>query len=544
MKHYNTLLKLFLISFFSQFVYGQSVRYSWPMDSSLPLTGNYGEIRPNHFHTGIDLSTNGKEGLPVHAIADGSVSRIRINSGGYGRCVYIRHENGQVSVYAHLSAFNTELHQYLFAEINKRQVYELDLTVPSGVLKLKKGQLIGLSGNSGGSSGPHLHFEIRDDKTEVPYNPLVYFKKEDHVAPQLTAIAWYELSDPHAAKLLHFQKASSASPVLKLPDYVSASTNIGFAFAAYDLLKSGGNKNQVNAARLLLDGTEIYAHNFTGLRFENNRYVNEFADRQGGYFLQKCFLPENYPSGIYTGGKTDGRILLKDTLWHTLKVELRDEAGNTSTLQQAIRCRHLSPLREPLCKADWVTTKESASIVNAKAILRVPAGGLYNSACIRLETQSGLLSILPANINFASPWMAVLPVPAELKDKAAKIIFKNGNTVLTPDLSKDSLYLEIKSSGSYSLSTDLQNPEVKALWKVSKNGGGPSVLRFLMRDKQSGIDRFELLVNGQWTFAYFDAKSDQLLLERKGLPKGPLHIRLFVTDKCENVAVFSTTFKP
>lgn len=540
----RTRFSTLFLSFLFYLGNGQVSRYSWPMDSLLPITGNYGEIRPNHFHTGIDLSTKGKEGLPVYAVEDGSVSRIRINSGGFGRCVYIRHDNGQVSVYAHLNDFTADLQNYLFAELYKRQVYELDLTVPPNVLKIKKGQLIGHSGNSGGSSGPHLHFEIRDDKSEVPLNPLLYLKKEDKVAPQLSAIAWYELSDPKAPKLLHFQKATSASPVLKLPDFVTPSCYIGFAFAAFDLLQPAGNKNQVNAARLLLDGNEIYAHIFTGLRFENNRFVNEFADRQGGFYLQKCFLPENYPSGIYASNKSDGQILLKDTLWHLLKLELRDEAGNVTTVQQSVRCHILSPRQVPVCKGELISAKTPEALRNSKAVLRIPPNGLYNDACVQLKTEGNNVQILPVNVNFASPWLLVVPVPPELKDKAAKIIFKSGKSILTPEISKDSLYLEIKNSGTYTMSTDVVNPEVKALWKPGKNGAPKQSLRFLMRDIQSGIERFELLVNGQWTFAYFDAKNDLLILDRKGLPKGPLRIRLFVTDKCENVTVFSTTFNP
>jgi murein DD-endopeptidase MepM/ murein hydrolase activator NlpD len=173
MKNFK-LLKFLTVLSLSCPLLAQKSTYIWPLDSSLALTGNYGEIRSNHFHTGIDLSTNGREGLPVQAIADGTVSRIRISSGGYGRCVYIRHDNGQVSVYAHLSAFNTEIHEALFTEINKRQVYELDLTAPAEALRIRQGQIIGYSGNSGSSTGPHLHFEIRDDKTEIPYNPLLF----------------------------------------------------------------------------------------------------------------------------------------------------------------------------------------------------------------------------------------------------------------------------------------------------------------------------------------------------------------------------------
>lgn len=541
MKNYQSLKLFFFIAIHASLI-GQTNNYIWPLDSSLPLTGNYGEIRPNHFHTGVDLSTKGKEGLPVHAIANGSVSRLRISSTGYGRCVYIRHDNGQVSVYAHLSAFNPEFEEYLFAEIYKRHVYELDLVVPPGILRIKQGEVIGASGNSGGSTGPHLHFEIRDDRTEVPFNPLLFLKKADKVAPQLNAIAWYEVSDLFQPQLLHFQKLNMVSPIAKLPAYQSPSSNIGFAFAASDLMNVGGSVNQVAAVRLLLDGIEIYAHSFTGLRFDNNRFVNEFADRQGGYFLQKCFLPENYPSGIYTSTKADGRIFLKDTLWHQIKLELRDEAGNLSSFQQALRCHRISPLITSTCETNYVSAKTSESIRIPNAILHIPAQTLYNSACVELKAKPGQVQILPASLNFANAVRLVVPVPADMKDKTAKIIFKSGKSVYRPELGKDSLYLDLKVAGTFSIGVDLQKPEVKALWKTTKAPQKVRHINFLIRDVLSGIERFEILVNGKWTFAYYDAKKDQLILDLKGLPRGSLNIHLFVSDKCENVTVFSTTF--
>lgn len=541
MKNFK-LLKFLTVLSLSCPLLAQKSTYIWPLDSSLALTGNYGEIRPNHFHTGIDLSTNGREGLPVQAIADGTVSRIRISSGGYGRCVYIRHDNGQVSVYAHLSAFNTEIHEALFTEINKRQVYELDLTAPAEALRIRQGQIIGYSGNSGSSTGPHLHFEIRDDKTEIPYNPLLFLKKTDHVPPQLNALAWYDVSDLYHPRLLHFQKVSTSAPIARLPDYRSPSSNIAFAFAASDYMSIGGSKNQVTSVRLMLDGTEIYAHSFTALRFESNRFVNEFADKQGGYFLQKCFLPENYPAGIYTGSKTDGRIFLKDTLWHSLKLELRDDAGNVTAVEQSLRCHIISPPHAPECKSHFVAARINESIATPNAILHLPANTLYNSICMQLKAEGGRVQILPAGLNFSTAFRLAMPVPAEMRDKTAKLIFRNANSVYRPELGKDSLYLEAKNSGTFTISTDLQNPEVKALWKSGKGSARPASLRFLMRDDLSGIERYELFVNGKWTFAYYDIKKDQLILETKGLPKGTLHLRLFVSDKCENVTLFSSTF--
>ncbi|MEO6302824.1 MAG: M23 family metallopeptidase, partial [Bacteroidia bacterium] len=184
---------ILVLLFFTALCFAQE-NYRWPIDSPRVLTGNYGELRPNHFHAGIDFSTNNLVNLPVYAVENGYISRVKISSSGYGKNIYITHANGKVSVYCHLNSLNVAVSDLVKKEQYAKQSYEVEIFPKAKSISVKKGELIGLSGNTGNSTGPHLHFEFRDEKTEVPLNPLKYFDIVDTVLPTIQRIAFYNLA--------------------------------------------------------------------------------------------------------------------------------------------------------------------------------------------------------------------------------------------------------------------------------------------------------------------------------------------------------------
>ena len=170
-----------------------SKQFDYPLDIQPRLNANFGEMRPNHFHMGLDLNTQAKENLPVFAPADGFVSRVKIESGGFGRAIYLNHPNGLTTVYAHMNMFMPEVEKFLEKKQYEQESWKIDLQVPVALFKVRKGQIIGYSGNTGASEGPHVHFEIRDTKTENCLNPLMFgVDMQDHVAPDLYQLVFYD----------------------------------------------------------------------------------------------------------------------------------------------------------------------------------------------------------------------------------------------------------------------------------------------------------------------------------------------------------------
>ncbi len=309
----------------------------WPIDSPRVLTGNYGELRPNHFHAGLDFSTNGKVNLQVYAIEEGYVSRVRVSPVGYGKSIYITHRNGKTSLYGHLNAFSLKIDKIVKEEQIAKQNYEIDFYPKAFSVFVRKNEIIGLSGNTGGSSGPHLHFELRDEKSETPLNPLNYYHVHDEVAPSIESVGFYNLADTSSPSWI------KAYPIhhkqLKTDTLVLNESILGFAFSGFDQFYKNGNHNNVYSAKLYLDDTLIYSHQFNHIDFSDHRFLNEFSEQIAGHKYQRCFLPTVYPTDFCNEGFNKGRIVLRDHHAHQLKLLLNDESGNATQLFVYVKSR-------------------------------------------------------------------------------------------------------------------------------------------------------------------------------------------------------------
>jgi hypothetical protein len=528
----------------------QAQYYAWPVDSNLALTGNYGELRPNHFHTGIDFSTNNKVNVPIYAIEDGFVSRIRISSVGYGKSIYITHPGGRVSVYAHLNSFAEPFQSGFLAEMKTQQVYEKDWYLNANQWPVKRGQLIGKSGNTGGSTGPHVHFEIRDEQTEIPLNPMLFYKFNDVLKPHCSSVAFVDLTDtlkPSFIKSFKTPALKSDSDNLQMPDFESPTAMIGFAFSASDQIKRGSNSNQVNQARLLLDDHLIYSHQFSALTFDNGRYVNEFYFKHANEKFQKCYLPEYFPSGIYITNLQRGRISLSDTLWHFWVLILTDEAGNTTNITGRIKTKVNSTYKSWSCPQFFVPAGTVQSYTVPGMRVQIPQNVLYNSTCLQVLgsiEKDKSFKILPEGINLNSPFQISTVIPKRFEKRKDKLLLKNDNTFLLPTLKGDSAVFNSKATGNFTWQLDTLAPALKALVTKGKHSHNANQIKFLIKDQMSGIADFLVFVNDEWTFVYYDAKEDVLILDLNELiPKGTLKIRVQARDKCGNTSILNTQFK-
>ncbi|MCW1964160.1 M23 family metallopeptidase [Chryseobacterium viscerum] len=307
-----------------------------PLNIPMQLAANFGAIRTNHFHMGLDLRTNSQENLPVLAAAEGYVSRIKVERYGFGNAVYITHPNGFTTVYAHLNKYFSKLDEYVKERQYKDEKWEQDITFQPGQFPVDKGQQIALSGNTGGSAGPHLHFEIRDTKTEECLNPLLFgFAIPDSIAPIISGLYWYD------RRFSTYEPGANGIAVKKAGNVYTSnlvqvnSPEISFAIKAVDKANQGFNLGIYNA-ELLMDGKLIYSFKIDKIHYDDTRYINGcidytkfIRDKIGiqhlsdlpGMKLQNYSLPNS-----------TGIINLKDENVHTIEIVLRDVKGNTSRL--------------------------------------------------------------------------------------------------------------------------------------------------------------------------------------------------------------------
>ena len=279
-----------------------------PVNFPVSLSGSFGEIRKNHFHSGIDIRTQGVQGKPVYAIADGYISRINISPGGFGKAIYLNHPNGYTSVYGHLKSCAGAIGSWIKTQQYKKESFAIDTEVPAGLLKVKKGDIIAYSGNSGASAGPHLHFEVRDSDNQDAIDPLLFgFMPADGVPPKISFIKIYpwdenaRINGKSEAVIIPVSGNGSACK-LKNSDTTELSGNIIFGIETSDNAE-GGLKTGVSAIDLALDGTGVFSQQIRRFAFSETRYVNTLMDYpcfvRTRHKFQRSYIAPNNKLSIY-----------------------------------------------------------------------------------------------------------------------------------------------------------------------------------------------------------------------------------------------------
>ncbi len=313
--------------------------FIWPLDLTPEIVANFGELRVNHYHMGLDCRTAQKQNLPVYAVADGYISRIKIEPLGFGRAIYIDHPNGYTSLYAHLNDFFPELEQYVKEQQYKLKSWAVDLHFTPGQFPVEKCKFIAYSGNTGASQGPHVHFEIRDSKTEKVLNPTLFgLPLPDTIAPDIMRLAIYDReqsSYEQSPRIFSLVKKDSfyttVPPIIKVD-----ARELSFGISASDRCNGSSNRNGIFSATLYENNQPVSGFRMNNIGYDETRYLNAHIDYKlrsgGGPMIQHITRLPGYPDGIYSTISNNGLISITDTLVHFLRITVSDADGNSSDL--------------------------------------------------------------------------------------------------------------------------------------------------------------------------------------------------------------------
>jgi len=540
--------------------------FSLPIAGRLVLSGSFGELRPDHFHSGIDFSTQNKENVEVLSIAAGYVSRIKISATGYGKVIYITHPNGLVSVYAHLGAFNVVVDDYVKKKQYEQKTFEIELFPNRALFPVKKGDIIGYSGNSGASSGPHLHFEIRSELTEHPINPLFsgMFPHETE-KPFFQALALYPKGSNSLVNGQDEALIMSVPPNKKdkgpgMNDTIRVQGNIAFGFEAYDRSSAEGNCG-IYSGEILIDSVPFFKVSFDSLSFDEGRYVNIMKDYQayietGKEIIQSYIAPGNrlkfYPLITH-----NGMYYCNDTNYHCITFIAKDFYGNSAQQNIVLKSQKVVTVPVKAEENDRPLYRYGLKwhFEAPKVIVDLPADALYDSVYFdyRLmrgtrQTWSDIHHIHDASVPIHSYVLlkikpdTLLPGLDPAKLTMARLV-KNSFTYVKSEWAEGYITAKIRSFGNYCIVADTVPPVIKPVGNITNRKINPGdLIRFTITDDFSGIDTYNLTINGKWVLAEYDAKSDRLTYtaEATHFSKGSNTLALTVTDKLKNQQVYST----
>jgi hypothetical protein len=560
-------LSLFLIITLLTFSNTSAQQYQAPLDFKMLLSGTFGELRGNHFHAGIDIKTEGVEGQKVYAIADGYISRIKVSTWGYGKAIYITHpETGHTSVYAHLQKFSTKIDSLVKKEHYKKESFEINLYPNKEALTIKKGEIIALSGNSGGSAGAHLHFEIRDTKNEHPINPLQFgFKVNDNIAPTLKKLKIYAfdttlINGYNKSKIYTINKADGN---YSIKDTITINGAFSVGIFTYDKLNGSYNKNGVYSIKLCVDSNICYQFKVDELDFSTSRYINAHVDykekKESKNKYHRCYKLPNNKLDNYSNLINEGIINIKDTLMHSINLKVTDIYGNTSNLSFNVKATN-NPflMRCPLPK-DTTTTSfklEQPNLFKAPNFeLHMEENSLYEPLQFRYNTTDSIKGVyglvhnvhnntIPVHKKYLLSIKANVPDTFKSKTYIATTNMKGNFWHLGGTWKEGFLQTKVREFGDFCIVADTTNPEIKGVNIFpGKVFNTQTSIKLTIKDKDSGIKSYRGEIDGKWILMDYDYKRNLLRFNiEKSLTKGKHTFTLKVIDNVENEKNYKAEF--
>ena len=555
---------LLILSFYSVIILSQNKYpqhyFEAPLKIPIYLSGTFGELRSNHFHSGIDIKTQGKEGIPIYAPADGFVSRIKVKQYGFGKALYIDHPNGFTTVYAHLKKYAPKIQEYVKKTQYEKQSYYTGNLFPSeDKFPVKKGDLIGFTGNSGSSGGPHLHYEIRDTKTEHIINPLLFgLTVKDDIKPIIKNLYAFPLNDN-----ARINKACKKTiiPIKKIDSglYKANTTNanglIGFGIETYDQQNGTYNKNGIYSLEMQVNGTRVYYHDVETFSFAESKYINLLIDYEtyGKHKkrIQKTHKVDANPLSLYKDLIDAGKITISNSENYMIEIIAKDILGNTSTLKIPVRGVDNNTL---ITKKDTTNFKINAKAFNTftqKGVtIAFPKNTFYSDCFIDFSVEDSIAKIHEPIIPLDKKYTLTFDTSNLSYEQKQQVYIANVTKpkkeyYATTKKRDTKIFTNTKSLGSYRLKFDKKSPTITPLnFKNEQNLNVLKTLQVKINDDESGINEFNAFIDNEWILMEYNHKkgiltydfSDKMLVGYKHI------FKLVVSDNVGNTEETELTF--
>ena len=546
-----TIIIIILISLNNLF----SQEKSSPVEIPILLSGTFGEFRKTHFHTGVDIKTQGKEGLKIRAIDDGDLIRVKVSTSGYGKAVYIRHYDGTTSVYAHLKKFSPKIQHIIKRLQYEKKRYEIEKFFKEGEIKLKKSEIIGISGNTGGSSGPHLHFELRDTKMEKPLNPLKYgYYVADTIPPSIQNIFIYKFLKDKIFKKIKIGLNRNEN-IYSVKDTIESTGILGFGYSGYDRQNSSYNRNGIYKRDLMINGKSVFSYKFDDLTFQDGKKIDLLIDYKA-YNIDKIRIKKLYQNinskfSFLENVDNYGLFNVVEDSLYNIKIIFEDINKNKSIVSMIIKGSKNenrfdfseSDIESKLYHPDLEYEKKYENLK-----FKIPKNAFYEPTELNFDYKLDTISIkrftkapknglkleflIPKNldsINLRQTCVGKLNINNKGEKNKLQYVFGNKNDSL--------IFVRSMSGGKYFLTKDTIPPSIKPVnFKNKKWVTNLSTLKIRVDDEFSGIKKYTASINGKWILMEHEPKRKLLFFEFDDLnfDKAELKFNLHVEDMVGN----------
>lgn len=533
--------------------------FGHPLDVHLVLSGTFGELRSNHFHSGLDIKTQQREGLNVIAAAEGYVSRINVQHYGYGKAIYIQHPNGYTTVYGHLKEFSPEIEAYIKKKQYEGETYEIELFPKAGELPVTRGELVAFSGNTGGSGGPHLHFEIRDGQ-QRPMNPKMFgINIKDTQAPTINSLFAYPMDkDSHVNGSAQRQRI----PLILQKDgsfktaQLDACGDVGFGISTYDKQDGAANNNGVFKIQANLNGEQVFEINKERFSFDETRHLNQLIDYE--YFanqrsrVTQLFTGPNNPLSIYRNLVNRGVLNIQNNLDYVYSIKVLDFAGNERLIRIPIKGRQIENISSPKVKQTdyFVLANQAFSIEENGVDIYMPKGSLYKDTFLDISFKGDTVNFhrddTPIH-HYITVGFDVSKYSPEAREKMfiAKLGYGGRPGYSSTTKKGDRFTTGIRNFGIYTLASDTRPPSIAPVnFKDGQWISSNSDLKLRIADDLSGIKSYRATVNGKFILMEYEYKNNTLTHDFNDgvVTDTENNLKVIVTDNVGNSATYEATF--